>query len=169
MYLCNLNLSPLLLETCLHQLSLPDLLRFSQTCKDARFLKPTIFDLGVMLKFNTRGRLWVSDIYTIFEANKDVWQRYRHYFPFNGATRGSAYYLRDHEPNCFDMIEAAKNDDVEYMANSNFKGNWDEIIFHFSPKELFDEWHAEDWWPNDTWDIIWWYGGPKVKKYIEDY
>ena len=171
----DLEVSPSVLEIILGGAALPDLLHFSQTCKDARFLKPQIFDLGLKLRFKEQtGLLWVCDANPIFWANRQIWEKYCHYFPYGKWAHGSNYYYGTiEESDIFDLIEAAKNDDAEYIESSNILESEEdsegmEYFFHigFSP-ELEAEWRKNDFWPECNWDILWWYGGPKVKYYIE--
>jgi len=169
-----LEISPLTLEIILQKVSLPDLLHFSQTCHDARFLKPQIFELDLKLKFDKETRiLFVNNINKIFWKDRHVWEKYRHYFPFDGHANGSDYYSGTKDPNLFDLIEAAKNDNVEFIQKSNYEENYDfesrdmEYFFYICyNEELGSEWRKIDWWPNSIWDIFWWFGGPNVRKFI---
>lgn len=171
-----LEVSPSTLEILLQKVSLPDLLRFSQTCQDARFLKPQIFELGLKLQFCKKtGILYVNNINKIFWRDRFCWQKYRHYFPFDGHASGSDYYSGTKDPNLFDMIEAAKNDDVEFIQKSNYEEDDDfelgdmEYFFHIGyNEELGSEWGKKGWWPESIWDIFWWFAGPNVKNFLEE-
>ncbi len=157
-------------------LSLPDILRLSQTCRDARYLFPEIFNLGLKLEFcKENGHLYVSCIDKIFNASVPVFFKYRHYFPYGGYANGIGYYLKDtnKDPDLFDIIEAAKNDDVEYIKNSNYKEYIDfeagDIGYYNHYRGYEEEWSSSRWHPCSIWNIFWWFGGPNVKEYLKVY
>jgi hypothetical protein len=163
------------LNVILQKVPLPSLLYLSQTCCDARYLKPEIFNLEVILQFcKETGILYVNNIDQIFLKDLTIYEKYRRYFPLGGCAHGYDYYTGTKDPDLFDMIEASKNDDVEYIKNSNYI---ESINFETSDMEYYDHirgcewdvWHTINWLPVSIWNIFWWYGGPKVKKFLKIY
>jgi len=163
------------LDNIIKYISLPDLLRLSQTCIGARYLKPEFFNMGRKFQFHD-GIIYVNDInYILSKCGIEVYQKYRHYFPRDAI--GYSYYLGIPYPNLFDMIEAAKNDDIQYIINTNYveDKSWElsdmEYYNHSSPdyKTNLEIWHANNWYPCSVWNIFWWYGGPQVKEYLKIY
>lgn len=152
--------------------TLPDLLRVSQTCKAARFLKPLIFSPERTLDFRDGKLDLFSAMWVLHKFRISVYEMYLDHYDL--PAEGYWYYKNQHPYNLFVIIEAAKNDDVEFIMKSEDDEERSdpfeelEYYWHYTPdqKEVLEAWKALDWSPQNVWDLAWWYGGPKVREYL---